>query len=244
VKPPAPDLAVPASVSTPDVAVPEFSSAALAAVPDLEGATAEEVLGYAVERFHPRLYVAVSFQKESSVMVDMLLNIEPSARFFTIDTDVLFDETYETWKAFEEHFDIELDVYKGLSLARQASLHGDELWKTNPDACCGIRKVTPLKDALSHVDAWGTGVRREQAHTRKSTDKLHWDRAHGLWKINPLADWSEKDVWTYISDRGLPYNELHDRGYASIGCTHCTKPGTGRDGRWAESEKTECGIHG
>ncbi|MEA2348393.1 MAG: phosphoadenosine phosphosulfate reductase [Thermoleophilaceae bacterium] len=216
----------------------------LAEIPDLEGSSAREVLEYAVERFHPRLYVAVSFQKESSVMVDMLLDIEPSARFFTIDTDVLFGETYETWKQFEEHFDIQLDVYKGMSLARQASLRGDELWKTDPDACCGIRKVTPMKEALSHVDCWATGVRRDQAHTRKSVSKLHWDRAHGLWKINPLADWSEKDVWNHISQRGLPYNELHDRGYASIGCTHCTKPGTGRDGRWSESAKTECGIHG
>jgi phosphoadenosine phosphosulfate reductase len=241
VKPAPPDLAMrpAAELAEPDTAQP----APLAAVPDLEDSSAEDVLAYAVERFHPRLYIAVSFQKESSVMVDMLLGIEPSARFFTIDTDVLFDETYETWKQFEDHFDIEIDVYRGLSLARQASLHGDELWKTDPDRCCGIRKVTPLQEALTGVDAWGTGVRREQATTRRNTAKIHWDRVHELWKINPLADWSEKDVWSYISERDLPYNELHDRGYASIGCTHCTKPGEGREGRWANSAKTECGLH-
>jgi phosphoadenosine phosphosulfate reductase len=240
------ELAVQARVAAaPDVAVPEFSAVPdLTAVPDLEELTAEEVMQYAVERFHPRFYVAVSFQKESSVMMDMLLRIEPGARFFTIDTDVLFEETYEVWKQFEEHFDVQFDVYRGLSLQRQASLHGDELWKTNPDACCGIRKVTPLKEALANVDAWATGVRRAQASTRRKTSKVHWDRGNALWKVNPLADWSEPDVWRYIAEHDLPYHELHDRGYASIGCTHCTKPGNGRDGRWAESEKTECGIHG
>src|SRR5919107_4832948 len=105
--------------------------------PDLEDATAEEVLGYVVERFHPRLYVACSFQKEASVIMDMLLRIEPSARFFTLDTDLLFDETYETKRALEARYGIEIDVYRGMSLADQAAVHGPELWKTNPDACCG-----------------------------------------------------------------------------------------------------------
>jgi phosphoadenosine phosphosulfate reductase len=212
--------------------------------PDLEPRSAEEVLEYMVERFHPRLYVACSFQKEASVIMDMLLRIEPDARFFTLDTGVLFPETYDTWRLLEDRYDVKVDVYQGMSLPRQASLHGDELWKRNPDACCDIRKVRPLEQALSDVDGWIAGVRRDQSPMRASTPKLGWDERHGLWKASPLAGWSERDVWRYIAEHDVPYNDLHDRGYPSIGCTHCTKPGQGREGRWAWEEKTECGIHG
>lgn len=211
--------------------------------PDLEGASAEEVLAYVVDRFHPRLYVACSFQKEASVILDMLLRIEPSARFFVIDTGVLFEETYETWRRVEEHYDITIDVYKGLTLAEQAARHGDKLWERDPDACCGIRKVSPLNEALSGVDAWVSGLRREQSPSRARTAKLGWDERHGLWKANPLADWPEADVWRYLAAHDVPYHPLHDRGYASIGCTHCTLPGDRRDGRWAGRDKSECGMH-
>lgn len=211
--------------------------------PNLEDTRAEEVLGYMVERFHPRLYVACSFQKEASVIMDMLLKIEPGARFFTLDTGLFFPETYETWRALEQRYGVAIEVYRGMSLARQADLYGDELWKRNPDACCGIRKVSALKKALSEVDGWITGVRREHSPGRRDTTKLHWDRKHGLWKANPLVDWSEKDVWRYIFKHDVPYNDLHDRGYASIGCTHCTRPGSAREGRWAKTGKVECGLH-
>jgi phosphoadenosine phosphosulfate reductase len=212
-------------------------------VPDLETASAEQVLQYAVERFHPKLYVACSFQKEASVIMDMLLRLEPEARFFTLDTGVLFEETYETWKKVEEHYDIKVDRYAGISLERQAAEHGDALWNVDPDRCCEIRKVTPLNEALASVDAWVSGVRRDHATSRSETAKLHWDRKHGLWKFNPLADWTENDVWSYVTENDVPYHPLHDRGYGSIGCTHCTKPGNGREGRWADSEKIECGLH-
>jgi phosphoadenosine phosphosulfate reductase len=216
---------------------------AIASPPDLERASAEEVLAYAVETFHPSLYVACSFQKEASVIMDMLIRIEPEARFFTLDTGVLFQETHHTWRTLEERYDITVDVFKGMSLEEQAERHGDELWNRDPDACCGIRKVSPLEQALSGVDAWVAGVRRDQAPSRAHTQKLHWDDKHELWKVNPLADWSDRDCWDYISRHGIPYNSLHDRGYASIGCTHCTKPGDGRDGRWAGHDKTDCGMH-
>ncbi|HET8672783.1 MAG TPA: phosphoadenylyl-sulfate reductase [Thermoleophilaceae bacterium] len=212
--------------------------------PDLEQASAQEVLEHMVEQFHPRLYVACSFQKEASVIMDMLLRIEPEARFFTLDTGVLFPETYETWRRLEERYDMKVEVYQGMSLARQASIHGDELWENDPDSCCGIRKVEPLKQALGEVDGWISGLRREQAHSRRTTAKLHWDSKHGLWKANPLADWTEKDVWNYLVSNDVPYNELHDRGYASVGCTHCTLPAKGRAGRWAGTDKIECGLHG
>ena len=212
--------------------------------PDFEGETAESVLDYLVERFHPRLYVACSFQKEASVIMDMLLRIEPSARFFTLDTDLLFDETYTTWRALEDKYDISIDVFRGLSLEQQAAEHGDALWAREPDKCCGIRKVTPLKQALSDVDAWVAGLRREQSASRRGAKKIDWDLRHGLWKANPLADWTEREVWDYIARNDVPYNQLHDRGYPSIGCTHCTLPASdGRAGRWADADKTECGLH-
>jgi phosphoadenosine phosphosulfate reductase len=217
---------------------------AVIAHPNLDRASAEEVLEYVVERFHPRLYVACSFQKEASVIMDMLLRIEPSTRFFTLDTDLLFEETYETKRALEERYAVTVDVYKGMSLADQAAQHGPELWKSNPDACCGIRKVTPLGRALSDVDCWVAGVRRSQSDSRRFSSKLAYDERHGLWKANPLADWNDAQVWAYVDRHELPYNPLHDRGYASIGCTHCTVPSEGRDGRWSENDKTECGLHG
>jgi phosphoadenosine phosphosulfate reductase len=216
---------------------------AVATTPDLEHLSAEELLAWSVEQYHPRLYVACSFQKEASAIMDMLVQIEPEARFFTLDTGLLFEQTYDTWRRMEDRYGIQIDVYQGMSLARQSQLHGDELWNREPDACCGIRKVTPLKQALSEVDAWITGLRREQSPQRADTPKVHWDERHGVWKINPLADWSEKDVWSYLVENDIPYNELHDRGYDSIGCTHCTSPGRGRNGRWQGSDKIECGLH-
>jgi phosphoadenosine phosphosulfate reductase len=212
--------------------------------PDLEHLDALGVLGFMVERFHPRLAVACSFQKEASVVLDLLMKIEPDVRVFTLDTHVLFPETYATWKAAEERYGIEIEVFQGPSLERQASLYGDRLWERDPDACCNLRKVQPLTEALGDVDAWISGVRREQGASRAKTPKLAWDARHERWKANPLADWSEADVWRYIADHDLPYNPLHDQGYSSIGCTHCTRPGEGRDGRWSGSAKTECGLHG
>jgi phosphoadenosine phosphosulfate reductase len=213
--------------------------------PNLEPASAEAVLEYLVDRFHPRLYVATSFQKEASVIMDMLLKIEPDARFFTLDTDVLFPETHETKARLEERYDIEVDVYKGISLERQAQTHGDELWNSNPDLCCSIRKVAPLSEALAGVDCWVAGLRRDQSPARAHARKLDWDEKHGLWKANPLADWSDRDVWSYLMENEVPYNPLHDSGYSSIGCTHCTRPSDDRDGRWASfADKVECGLHG
>ena len=206
-----------------------------AAIPDLEGQSAQEILEYLVERFHPRLYVACSFQKEASVIMDMLLRIEPQARFFLLDTGVLFEETYETKRAAEERYGIEVDVF-------DASSPNGEPWTAA--RCCADRKVIALRQALSGVDTWVTGLRREHSAERAGTSKLHWDELHGLWKVNPLADWTERDVWRYVAENDVPYNPLHDRGYDSIGCVPCTQPGRGRDGRWAGTDQIECGLHG
>jgi phosphoadenosine phosphosulfate reductase len=211
-----------------------------ATVPDLETATAQEVLAYGVEHFYPRLTIACSFQKEESVLFHMLSEIEADGgggrepiQAFMIDTGVLFPETLATWKRFEERFPIGIAVYDASS--------PDQSWTR--ERCCGEAKVAALESALSDVDAWITGIRREQALTRAAAPKLERDERRGIWKLNPLADWTEKDVWRYIFEHDLPYNPLHDEGYSSIGCAPCTLPGSGRDGRWAGEDKTECGIH-
>ena len=204
----------------------------------------EEIILEAVERFgEDRLALAASWQKETAVLVDLVRTHAPGARIFTLDTGFLFDETKSTWRALEEHYGITVEAAAGMTVEEQARKHGDELWKRDPDACCGIRKVVPLKERLSTVDAWVAGLRRDQSPSRASTPKLHWDDKHGLWKANPLADWSDRDVWNYIAANDVPYNPLHDQGYSSIGCTHCTLPSDDREGRWAGSGKLECGIH-
>jgi phosphoadenosine phosphosulfate reductase len=199
----------------------------------MQTASAQEVLAYAVQRFHPRLKMACSFQKEESVLVHMLTELEPDARVFTIDTGVLFPETLETWKRFEERFDANIEVVDARSPGEPWTL----------ERCCSEAKVDALERALTGVEAWISGIRREQTTTRRAAAKLVRDERRGIWKVNPLADWTEKDVWRYILDRDLPYNPLHDRGYSSIGCAPCTEPGEGREGRWAGQDKTECGIH-
>ncbi len=213
----------------------------------LELLSAEEVIRWAVETFHPSLYFACSFQKTTSVVIDIAQRIEPSTRFFYLDTDLLFEETYATRDALAARYRIEFDRHHNISVEEQARLYGDKLWARQPDACCGIRKVEPMRDALTGVDCWVSGIRRVDSKTRAGAVKFGWDKRFGLWKLNPLADWSDEEVWNHINEHDVPYNPLHDAGYPSIGCTHCTRPpgnGAGpRDGRWADAEKTECGLN-
>ena len=195
---------------------------------------AEEVVAEAVERFHPRLVLACSFQKEESVLIDVLMRVAPDARVFTIDTGVLFPETYAVWKRVEDRYGVKIEVFDASS--------PDRPW-TGGDHCCGDKKVAALEQALSGVDAWITGIRREQAPTRAKAEYVERDEKRGIWKFNPLVEWTDKDVWEYISKNDLPYHDLHDQGYDSIGCVPCTLPGAGREGRWAGSDKVECGLH-
>jgi phosphoadenosine phosphosulfate reductase len=206
-----------------------------ATLPDLEAASAEEVVAYAVEHHGAGLRTACSFQKEESVLAHLLSQVAPDARLFVIDTGVLFPETLATWKRFEE---------------RYPTLRFEVIDATNPagtpwtrERCCGQAKVDGLERGLAGATAWITGIRRQQSPTRADARKLELDARRGIAKFNPLADWSDRDVWAHIVGHDLPYNPLHDRGYASIGCAPCTLPGDGREGRWAGEEKTECGIH-
>ena len=188
----------------------------------------------AVERHHPSLVMACSFQKEESVLIDLLMGIEPSARVFTIDTGVLFPETYETWRRIEDRYGLKVEVIDALP-------PNGTPWSASSG--CGPRKVEALERALDGTSAWITGIRREQSPTRADAEHVEWDDSRGVWKFNPLVDWSDQDVWSYVHEHDLPYHPLHDRGYASIGCAPCTMPGNGREGRWAGQAKTECGLH-
>jgi phosphoadenosine phosphosulfate reductase len=184
-----------------------------------------------------RVVLLCSFQKEESVLIDELLRIDGGrdVRVVTIDTGVLFEETLQTWKAFEEHFGIAVEV-------QDASDVEGGGW-SGPEHCCSHAKVAALERALDGAEGWITGIRREQGPTRADAQPIEHDASRGLWKYNPLVSWTEKDLWRQIHERGLPYHPLHDRGYASIGCAPCTQPGSGREGRWAGTEKTECGLH-
>jgi len=211
-------------------------------VPDLEQASAQEVVAYALDRFHPQIALACSFQKEESVLVHMLYEAQPDARVFTIDTGVLFPETLQTWRAFEERFGVAVEVQDATSRAPNGESPSAGIPWTK-ERCCGDNKVAALESALSGLDAWMTGIRREQSPTRAGAKKVEIDERRGIVKVNPIADWTDRDVWNYLHEHELPYNPLHDQGYESIGCAPCTLPGSGRDGRWSGEDKTECGIH-
>jgi phosphoadenosine phosphosulfate reductase len=210
---------------------------------EIEAMSAEDVLRFCLEQFPGRVALACSFQKEESVLLDLLFGLEPKARVFAIDTHHLFPESYELWREIEQRYETAVEVFEGPSAEELAAIHGDALWERKPDLYLAIAKVEPLVRALGGLDAWITGIRRDQSPTRANAPKLAWDATHELWKANPLADWSADDCWSYIRERGLPYNALHDRGYDSIGDTHSTIPGVGREGRWADTPRTECGLH-
>ncbi|MDO3680501.1 phosphoadenylyl-sulfate reductase [Paenibacillus ehimensis] len=217
------------------------------AAEDFESQSPEALLSWAVERF-PNITLACSFGAEDVVLVDMLQKVSPKTDIFYLDTNVHFQETYETRDRLQQHYGLEfVQVLPKLTLEEQAQQFGEELWKTAPNQCCNIRKVDPLTDILKNYDAWITGIRRDQAPTRANAKKVEYDVKFGLVKFNPLASWTSEDVWNYIRSNNIIYNPLHDRNYPSIGCEHCTRPvAAGEDpraGRWAGFEKTECGLH-
>ncbi len=216
---------------------------------DLADAAPQEILRWAAGEFGDKLTLACSFGGVSGMaLLDMAVRIEPGIRVFYVDTDFLFPETYATRDEAATRYQITpLGFRPKLTPHEQATRHGDELWRRDPDACCAIRKVEPNRDALQGMSAWIAGLRRDQSDTRKTVTPVSWDAQFGLYKLAPLWNWTEREVWRYIRDENVTVNPLHASGYASIGCTHCTRAiGENDDlraGRWNGIEKTECGLH-
>jgi len=215
--------------------------------------TTPEILGWAWERFGQRAAIGTSFQGAGLVMMHLAKLAGLPLPVFTLDTGLLFPETNTLKKRLEEFFGYPIEALEpDLTVDEQADINGPELWKSNPDLCCTIRKVLPLRDKLSDLNCWITGLRREQSETRSRIGILEvyaFDEASGrdIVKLNPMANWSKEAVWNYLKEHKIPYNPLHDQGYRSIGCQPCTRRiGDGeneRAGRWTGFNKVECGIH-
>ena len=181
------------------------------------------------------------------VLLDQLLELDRSVPIFYLDTGLLHEETYAHIRAVSARYEIApIAVQAPLTLERQASLYGERLWERDPDRCCELRKVEAQRTFLRPYRAWISGIRRDQTATRAQTPVVEWDRRFDLVKINPLAHWDERTIWSYIVERNVPYNPLHDDGFSSLGCLPCTTPATtgdARSGRWPGHSKTECGLH-
>ena len=208
----------------------------------------QQVLTWAFETFRNQVAISSAFGAEGMVLIDMALRVRKDFRVFTIDTEFLFPETYSLIDRIQERYEIKIErVFSLLSPEEQERVHGAALWTRDPDQCCNLRKVEPLRRKLCELDAWITSIRRDQTSFREGARKIEWDTKFGLVKVNPIADWSSKQVWHYLHEHGVPYNSLHDQNYPSIGCTHCTRavrPGEDpRAGRWPGTSKTECGLH-
>jgi phosphoadenylyl-sulfate reductase (thioredoxin) len=219
-----------------------------AAADALEGRPPASILAWAAERFAPRITFATAFGAEGCVIVDLIARHHLPIDVLTLDTGLLFPETYELWRRLEERYGLTIRAVRAeLSVAAQAAAHGDALWERTPDRCCEIRKVDPLRRALAGFNAWVTSIRRDETEERSATRVVEHDHRFGLVKVNPLARWTSDDVERYVRIHRVPVNPLHARGYPSIGCMPCTSavsPGEApRAGRWRGRGKTECGLH-
>jgi phosphoadenosine phosphosulfate reductase len=209
----------------------------------------EEVLRWGFRTFGKKdIAMASGFGVEGMALMDIARRVQPDLRVFTLDTEFLFPETYDLIDRVEKRYGIKVErVYSPLTPEDQERAHGPALWARDPDQCCNLRKIEPLKQKLAELRAWITAIRRDQTSARSAARKVEWDAKFQLVKINPIADWTSEMVWNYIRKHNVPYNPLHDRNYPSIGCTHCTRaiqPGEDmRAGRWSSFQKTECGLH-
>ncbi len=215
----------------------------------LETAYPFDILRWATETYVDKLAVVTSFQPTGIVALHMLSEIAPNTPVLTLDTGLLFPETYTLIDELEKRLHLNLiQVRPEQTVQQQAETHGAELWERDPDLCCNLRKIVPLKAALGGYSAWITGLRRDQSARRQATSIITWDTDKEVVKLSPFATWTESMIWTYIKTNNLPYNLLHDQHYPSIGCYPCThsvspEAADKRAGRWAKHDKTECGIH-
>jgi phosphoadenosine phosphosulfate reductase len=226
-----------------------FSSEEIAAANrSLEFCTPQEVLRWAVERFHSRLSMATAFGAEGCCLIHMLADIGPSVHIFNLDTGYQFPETLAVRERIKERYGISVELVRPeTTVAEYESDHGGPLYRIRPDQCCHDRKVLPLKRALAGKEAWISAIRRDQTSHRAVAATVQWDAKFKLAKVNPLLSWTQREVWAFIAKHNVPYNPLHDQGYPSIGCWPCTQPVAAgddeRSGRWAGSLKKECGLH-
>jgi len=225
------------------------TAAELAAVSaGLAGRPPAEVLAWAARRFPGRVVFATGFGAEGCVLIDVIARHQLPIDLVTVDTGLLFDETYELWRRLEERYGVVIQAVRPeQTVHQQAQAHGDRLWERDPDRCCALRKLSPLKALLAGREAWVTAIRREQTQLRAQATVIEVEPLHGLVKVNPLLGWTSAQVAAHVRAHDVPVNPLHERGYPSIGCAPCTSPvAPGEDpraGRWRGREKTECGLH-
>ena len=215
----------------------------------IKNVTAEEILLLSAQKFNNEMVVSIGFGNSGIVLLDLIKKLNLNVQVFYIDTDMLFQETYDLKTELEDHFKIKFICIKtNLTLDEQEKKHGEKLWKRNPDQCCYLRKIKPLNSFLKNKKAWISGIRKEQTMLRSGFDRVIWDKKKYLYRIHPLLAWTDQEIGNYIEKHRLPYNKLFDEGYTSIGCQCCTvkhnkKSRQLRDGRWPEFTKQECGIH-
>jgi len=219
-----------------------------AASEELASAAPQEVLFWAVRRFYPRLTMATAFGAEGCCLIHMLADIEPRVRIFNLDTGYQFAETLQLRETIRERYGIAVDMVRPeTTVAEYEADHGGPIYDIRPDQCCHDRKVLPLRRAVLGYEAWVSAIRRDQTEHRARAGVVQPDPKFGLVKVNPLLNWTKKDVWGFIFKHQVPYNPLHDQGYPSIGCWPCTRPvrpgDDERAGRWAGKVKKECGLH-
>lgn len=215
---------------------------------EFECASPREIIAWAVRRFAPRFTMATAFGPEGMTIIHMLSEIAPDTAIFNLDSGYQFEEMLEMVPRIKQRYGIEVELKRPeLSVEEYEALHGGPLYDRNPNQCCHDRKIKVLWDAIRGMHAWASGIRRDQSPDRAMAPIVAWDKKFDLVKVSPLANWSKKDVWKLITDHDIPYNPLHDQGYASIGCRPCTRPvligEDERAGRWSGSAKTECGLH-
>ena len=213
-----------------------------------DAASATELLRWGSRLLGPRLTFATGFGAEGCVIIDLIARASLPIDVFTLDTGVLFPETYALWRKLEATYGITIRAVRpALSIEAQAGAYGPALWERDPDRCCDMRKVQPLRAALAGFGGWITAIRRDQTPERATAQPVEHDPKFDLLKLNPLVAWTADDVWGHIYANDVPYNALHEQGYPSIGCAPCTSPvQIGEDpraGRWRGAAKTECGLH-
>jgi phosphoadenosine phosphosulfate reductase len=242
------EVAASSTVEASLVPTPELLAELSARNAEFESATPQEIIRWGVERFQSKLTMATAFGPEGCAILHMLAEINPRTHVFNLDTGYQFQETLELRDRIAQRYGIEVELKRPqLTVEQYEAQHGGPVYKTNPDQCCFDRKVSVLKEAAAGHHAWITAIRRDQSPDRAQAAIIGWDKKFSLVKINPLANWTKKDVWKLIVDHDIPYNPLHDQGYSSIGCWPCTRAvmfgEDERAGRWSGQAKTECGLH-